>query len=42
MQTSSREGGFRLLFVCAGNTCRSPMAAVIARREVVELALPGV
>lgn len=42
MQTSSREGGFRLLFVCTGNTCRSPMAAVIARREVVELALPGV
>jgi protein-tyrosine phosphatase len=24
----------RLLFVCTGNTCRSPMAAVIARSEV--------
>jgi protein arginine phosphatase len=25
---------FRLLFVCSGNTCRSPMAEVIARRGV--------
>ena len=31
------RGGFRLLFVCTGNTCRSPMAAVIARRAVAEL-----
>lgn len=42
MQTSSSaEGGFRLLFVCTGNTCRSPMAAVIARRDVAELGWPG-
>lgn len=25
---------FRLLFVCTGNTCRSPLAEVIARREL--------
>jgi protein-tyrosine-phosphatase len=28
---------FRLLFVCTGNTCRSPLAEVIARRRVSEL-----
>ncbi len=37
----SMEGGFRLLFVCTGNTCRSPMAAVIARRAVAELGWQG-
>jgi protein-tyrosine-phosphatase len=29
---------FRLLFVCSGNVCRSPMAAAIADRVALELA----
>jgi len=29
--------GFRLVFVCTGNTCRSPMAEVIARRRASEM-----
>jgi protein-tyrosine-phosphatase len=32
----------RILFVCTGNTCRSPLAEVIARREAVERGLPDV
>jgi protein-tyrosine phosphatase len=28
---------FRLLFVCTGNTCRSPLAEVIARRRLADL-----
>jgi protein arginine phosphatase len=30
----------KILFVCTGNTCRSPLAAAIARRIAVERGLP--
>jgi len=34
--TSSRDAGesFRILFVCTGNTCRSPLAEALARRSI--------
>ncbi|MES2521127.1 MAG: low molecular weight protein arginine phosphatase [Gemmatimonadota bacterium] len=32
----------RILFVCTGNTCRSPLAEVIARRLIEERGLTGV
>lgn len=33
----SKAESFRLLFVCTGNTCRSPMAEALARRRIAEL-----
>lgn len=42
MSSSSPTGAFRLLFVCQGNTCRSPMAEAIARRRISELGHAGV
>ncbi|HUG36873.1 MAG TPA: low molecular weight protein arginine phosphatase [Candidatus Limnocylindrales bacterium] len=42
METSPPdERTFRLLFVCTGNTCRSPMAEAIARRRAEELGWSG-
>lgn len=32
----------RLLFVCSGNTCRSPLAEALARRGITELGLKEV
>lgn len=37
METDSRPESFRLLFVCSGNTCRSPLAAALAERELRRL-----
>ena len=36
------QANFRLLLVCTGNTCRSPMAQVIARRSVERRGWDGV
>ena len=38
----SDQPSFRLLFVCTGNTCRSPMAQVIAERAVSRRGWDGV
>ena len=37
MDPLNETGVFRLLFVCTGNTCRSPMAEVIARHQITKL-----
>lgn len=34
MDVDSRPESFRLLFVCSGNTCRSPLAQILAEREL--------
>ncbi len=40
--TESPEAPLRLLFVCSGNTCRSPMAEVLSRRIASESGLHSV
>jgi protein-tyrosine phosphatase len=37
MESDSRPESFRLLFVCSGNTCRSPLASALAERELTGL-----
>ena len=37
MEIDSLPEGFRLLFVCSGNTCRSPLAVALAERELGRL-----
>ncbi len=41
-ESMSDQVNFRLLFVCTGNTCRSPMAQAIARRSVERRGWAGV
>ena len=42
VESMSDQVNFRLLFVCTGNTCRSPMAQAIAQRSVERLGWDGV
>jgi protein-tyrosine-phosphatase len=37
MDIENRPESFRLLFVCSGNTCRSPLAEALAERELGNL-----
>jgi protein-tyrosine-phosphatase len=37
MEPDNRPESFRLLFVCSGNTCRSPLAQAVAERELSTL-----
>jgi protein-tyrosine-phosphatase len=37
-----KDGKFTLLFVCTGNTCRSPMAAGVMRKLLAEAGLDGI
>ena len=41
-ESMSDQVNFRLLFVCTGNTCRSPMAQAVAQRSVEHLGWDGV
>jgi protein-tyrosine-phosphatase len=34
MEPDNRPESFRLLFVCSGNTCRSPLAQALAQRDL--------
>jgi protein-tyrosine-phosphatase len=36
------DEAMRLLFICTGNTCRSPLAEALARREAIERGLADV
>ena len=37
MESDNRPESFHLLFVCSGNTCRSPLAQALAERELAVL-----
>ena len=42
MTESPSNGPYRVTFVCTGNTCRSPMAEVIARTWLKERGIDGI
>jgi protein-tyrosine-phosphatase len=42
MSTPDPEPSMHLLFVCTGNTCRSPLAEAIARHEIAKRGLDDV